>query len=224
MEALTVAGCIADITQQSTDLFLLQSDSLGAGLAEAIEEVRQLTAAPLVVLGGQDKQMELVAALAAGADDYVKLPCNLVELTVRIWAVMRRAGGTTNHQNEAPLRSGQLLLNLATHETFLGTHPVHLTATEFRLLHILIKNSGSVVTHSTLESSLWDDSTDSHGLVKKYVQRLRQKLGDSARSPCWIACIHGIGYRFIGPAPATRDTEVNFADKAASRSLAGVLS
>jgi DNA-binding response OmpR family regulator len=201
---------------------LLQPESQNKELTQAIEEVRWFTAAPLIVLGRPDDQMELITALSSGADDYVKLPCNLTELTVRIWAAMRRAGMAISNQNEAPLRSGQLLLNLATREAFLGTQPVHLTATEFRLLYMLIRNSGSVVTHSVLESTLWEDDTEGHGLVKKYVQRLRRKLRDDAKAPHWIACIHGVGYRFIGPAPASRDTAFDPPGITAPRPLAGV--
>jgi DNA-binding response OmpR family regulator len=220
--APTVAQCIAKTDKQSTDLVLLQPQSQDRELTEAIEEVRQFTAAPLLVLGRQDDQVEVVMALSSDADGYIKLPCNLTELTMRIWAVMRRTGMTMNHQNEAPLRTGQLLLNLATHEALLGTQPIHLTATEFRLLHVLIRNSGSVVSHSTLESTLWGEDIDGHGLAKKYVQRLRRKLGDNAKTPCWIACIHGFGYQFIGPAPIICDSSVNLTDETITKLLAGV--
>jgi two-component system KDP operon response regulator KdpE len=220
--APTVAQCIARTDAQSTDLVLLKPQSQAVELTKAIREVRRFTAAPLFVLGRQDDHMEVIIALSAGADGYVKLPCHLTELTMRIWAVMRRTGMTINHHNEVPLRTGQLLLNLATHEAFLGTQPIHLTATEFRLLHILIRKSNSVVSHSTLECTLWGADTDGHGLSKKYVQRLRRKLGDDAKTPRWIACIHGFGYRFIGPAPTICDSSVNPTDETITKPLAGV--
>jgi DNA-binding response OmpR family regulator len=219
--APTVAECFAKTDQHSTDLVLLQPRSQGMELIEAIEEVRKFTAAPLLVLGCQDDHVEAVTALSSGADDYIKLPCNLTELTMRIWAAMRRTGMTINQENGAPLRAGQLLLNLASHEAFLGTKPIHLTSTEFRLLHMLVKNSNAVVSHSTLESTLWGEDADAHGLVKKYVQRLRRKLGDDAKAPRWIACIHGSGYRFIGPPPVNHDIPENPTDEATTRPLAG---
>lgn len=206
--APTVAECIAKTGTQSTDLVLLQPASQCMELTKSIEEVRQFTAAPLLVLGRQRDQMEVVMALSSGADDYIKLPCNITELTVRIWAVMRRTGMVINHQNEASLRSGPLLLDLAAHEAFLDTQPLHLTTTEFRMLHMLIRNRGSVVSHSILASTLWGEDTNANGLSKKYVQRLRKKLGDNSKTPRWIACIHGFGYRFIGPAPISCDSPV----------------
>jgi DNA-binding response OmpR family regulator len=71
------------------------------------------------------------------------------------------------------------------------------------LLHLLVKNWGIVVSRQTLERTLWRDQIDSYDLVKKYIQRLRQKLGDDAREPFWIASVHGVGYRFIGPTPGS---------------------
>ena len=94
-------------------------------------------------------------------------------------------------------------INPATYEVFLNDGRITLTSTEFRLLHLLLKNRGMVVARRVLEQSLWGDQVGSYGLVKKYVQRLRLKLGDNARNPIWIASIHGVGYRFIGPSSAS---------------------
>jgi DNA-binding response OmpR family regulator len=218
----TAAECIAKAEKQSADLILLQPQSHDMELAEAIEEVRRFTAAPLLVLGRRDDQVEVVMALSSGADDYIRLPCNFTELTVRIWAVMRRTGMMKNHQDEAPLQNGRLLLDLATHEAFLENRPIHLTSTEFRLLHVLIRNSGSVVSQRVLESALWGEDSNAHGLAKKYVQRLRKKLGDNAKAPHWIACIHGFGYRFVGPTPAICDSSVNLMDGTLAKPLSRV--
>jgi DNA-binding response OmpR family regulator len=99
------------------------------------------------------------------------------------------------------LLSGRLLVNPATYEAFLGREQLALTTTEFRLLYLLVKNWGIVVARQTLERTLWGEQTDSYGLVKRYVQRLRHKLGDDAHEPRWVASIHGVGYQFIGPTP-----------------------
>jgi DNA-binding winged helix-turn-helix (wHTH) protein len=65
---------------------------------------------------------------------------------------------------------------------------------------LLVKNRGSLVAHQALEQNVLRGSVDNHGLIKKYVQRLRRKLGDNAREPRWIASVHGVGCRFVGPA------------------------
>lgn len=183
-------------------LALLCPDFRDMSVSAAIQGLRQITNAPLLVLGYRGDDMEVVAALESGADDYIRIPCDLTELMVRIWALLRRAGTRPSRQGEEPLSSGPLLINPATYEVALRGQPVILTSREFRLLHLLIKNRGAVVARSVLEQTLLREPVDNHGLVKKYVQRLRQKLGDNAREPRWIASVHGVGYRFVGPASA----------------------
>ena len=100
---------------------------------------------------------------------------------------------------ETPIFSGSLVINPATYSVFLDGHRLMLTSTEFRLLYLLVNNRGMVVSHRLLERTLWGDRVDSAPLVKKYVQRLRRKLNDDPRHPQWIANVHGIGYRFVGP-------------------------
>jgi len=99
------------------------------------------------------------------------------------------------------LTSGQLTVNPATYEAFLGEQRLSLTTTEFRMLHLLMKNWGIAVARRTLAGALREGKGDSYGLVKKCVQHLRHKLGDDAKKPHWVAAVPGIGYRFIGPTP-----------------------
>jgi two-component system KDP operon response regulator KdpE len=209
---------LEQIAHESPDVIVIHPDFSDMSLAGIIRELRQFTNVPLLVLGRQGDEMEVVTALEMGADDCVRLPCDLTELMVRVWALLRRAGFQVTQEAESPLHSGNLFINPATYEVFLDNRRITLTSTEFRLLHLLVKNRGSVVPRQTLEQTLWGEQVDSYGLVKKYIQRLRRKLGDSARDPSWIANIHGIGYRFIGPDNSTSDTaeihSLESADKA----------
>ncbi len=83
----------------------------------------------------------------------------------------------------------------------MGEERLRLTNTEFQMLFLLVKNWGIVVPRQTLEDNLWAERSDRHGLVKKFVQRLRVKLRDDPREPRWVANVFGVGYRFIGPEP-----------------------
>ena len=74
-----------------------------------------------------------------------------------------------------------------------------LTSSEFRVLHLLAQNWGSVMSHQNMERTLWGEGVNSSGMLKKYVQRIRQKLGESGEYSTWIASVHGVGYRFTGP-------------------------
>lgn len=224
MFATTGREGITQVEKSSPDLILLYANLNDRDLPEVIQEVRRSTMAPLLVLGCDHNQMQLVTALSLGADDYVKLPCNITELTVRTWATYRRINLSATGQHEGPLRSGPLLLNLTTREAFLGEQALHLTPTEFRLLRKLVENSGSVLTHRTLENSMWGARMEGQDLVKKYVQRLRHKLGDRAKAPNWIANVHGVGYRFIGPVPTTtKDTAMAMPTEPAAEPVAEIV-
>ena len=199
--AKTAADGLELVEHEWPDVVLLHPDFDDMSCSRAIQDLRGFSNVPLLVLGHQGDEMEAISSLELGADDYVRLPCDLTELTARIWALIRRSGNATSYESESPVVSGRLLVSPATYEAFLGGQRLTLTTTEFRLLHLLVKNWGIVVSRQTLERTMWGEQVDSYGLVKKYVQRLRQKLGDDAKEPFWIASVHGVGYRFIGPTP-----------------------
>ena len=199
MVTTTAAEGLEMVERESPDVVLLHPDFTDMTLDNTIRELRRLTDVPVLVLGHQRDEMELVTALELGADDYVRLPCDLTEIMIRIWALLRRFGLRSSPEAEGALSSGRLTINPSTYEVFLADQRVTLTSTEFSLLLLLVRNRGTVVAHQTLERAFWGGQADSSSLVKKYVQRLRRKLGDDAREPSWIASVHGLGYRFIGP-------------------------
>ncbi|MFQ6028615.1 MAG: response regulator transcription factor [Dehalococcoidia bacterium] len=188
------------------DVVLIHQDSLDRPLTKVVQSVRRFSNVFMVVLSHQEDETDLIAALEHGADDYIKLPCGLTQLTTRIWVLFRNTGIGICYDQENPLQSGPLMINPSTYEVFLEGERLNLTSTEFRMLHMLVRNWGMVVSHKALESTLWGDQVDCASLVKKYVQRLRRKLKDDAREPVWIASIHSVGYRFIGPAPTAQDS------------------
>ncbi len=193
----SAAEALDMISRESLDVVLLHPDIGDSTLAEFIRDMRGLTHVPLLVLSDQGDETEVVTALEVGADDYVRLPCDLTEIMIRIWALVRRAGlPVRSDEVEGPLRSGPLSLDPTTYEVSLDDKCLPLTTTEFRLLHFLMKNRGAVVAHPTMERALWSGR---RGIAKKYVQRLRVGLDDDPREPQWIASVHGVGYRFIGP-------------------------
>lgn len=186
------------------DVILLNPRFPDMSLTEAIQGFRRASHTPMLVLG-EGSEMEVVVALEMGADDFVRVPFELTELMARVGALLRRVETSTSHETEKPVQSGALFINPATYEVFLHNRPVTLTSTEFRVLYALITKWGSVVTHQTMEQTIWGSNADSSGLVKKYIQRLRQKLGDSFEDSSWIASVHGVGYRFVGPKPEYKE-------------------
>ncbi len=198
--ATTAAEGLEMVEREAPDVVVMHPDFTDMTLSSTIGELREFTNVPLLVLGHQGDEMEVVTSLEVGADDYVRLPCDLTEIMVRIWALLRGVGLRTEPDADGPISSGRLVISPSTYEVFMDDRRVVLTSTEFRLLHLLVKNRGTVVAHQTLERALWGGYMDSSRLVKKYVQRLRRKLGDHAQEPVWIVSVHGVGYRFIGPA------------------------
>ena len=202
--APAVASGLQLIERESPDIVLFEAGLPGHNLLQTIKEVRRFSSVPILVLGEPEDTNEVVSALMEGADDYVRLPCSFTELMVRVWALVRRNGVRVFNRGDALLVSGELLVNPNTYEVFVGERRVALTGTEFRLLHLLVRNRGAVLPQQALERAIRGDREveDANGLVKKYVQRLRGKLGDDPGEPRWIANVHGVGYRFVGP----RDT------------------
>lgn len=210
--ASTVAEGLELVEKTSPDAVLLHPDFTDMSLSGAIEGLHRLSSVPLLVLGYAKDQMEVINSMESGADDYIRISFYTpAMLTARITALLRRAGPQSSSESEKPLASGKLSINPATYTASFNGEPFELTSTEFRLLHLLARNRGMVVQRQTLEQAIWGlqaTTANSQGLVKKYVQRLRHKLGDDARMPRWIASVHGVGYRFVGPASTNSKTAI----------------
>ena len=139
----SAAEALDMISRESLDVVLLHPDMGDSTLAEFILNMRGLTHVPLLVLSDQGDETEVVTVLEVGADDYVRLPCDLTEIMIRIWALVRRAGLQVGSDGaDGPLRSGPLSLDPTTCGASLVDKSLPLTITEFRLLHFL---SGGLV-------------------------------------------------------------------------------
>lgn len=141
-----------------------------------LQKIRAYSDAVLVALDSDGNDTNLVAALEAGADDYLRTPIVGVQLVARVGAALRRAG-RPDGQSELAVRCGDLQLNLATYEACLGGTALYLTPTEFKLLYHLAKNSNRIVSSTALERLVWgSDDRFSVDSLRKYIQRLRRKL------------------------------------------------
>lgn len=187
------------IEQEEPELVLLCEDLPDLGLWSSIKEIRRFSDIPIIVAIESEDEMEVVKALELGADDFIRMPCNLMEVMARVVALVRRVGLTKQRSDETPIRCGDLLINPATYEVYLGSSRLMLTPTEFRLLHLLAKNRHVTLSQDFIQRIIWSDDVQAGETLKKYIQRLRRKLGDDARNPTWIKTVHGVGYRFSSP-------------------------
>jgi len=183
----------------SPEMVLIHPSVSDMSLTEAMGKLRSFSNVPVVVLGDRSDEEEAITALEAGADDYVRLPCLLTEMMARVWALSRRSGNYQRPEEDRPISSGPLLLNPITGQVFLRDQWLELTATEFKLLHFLMRNRGVVIPNHAIQTNIWGDEASSSSLVKTYVQRVRTKLEDADTGLRWIASIHGAGYKFVGP-------------------------
>ncbi|MFH5824290.1 response regulator transcription factor [Georgenia sp. AZ-5] len=150
---------------------------------------------PILVLTARADEVDLVVGLDAGADDYVTKPFRLAELLARVRALLRRAGGEVSEDGD--LTAQDVRVDVAAHRAFRGTRELHLTAKEFELLRVLVREAGSVVGRETLMREVWGtDPTGSTKTLDMHVSWLRRKLGDDANDPKYITTVRGMGFRF----------------------------
>lgn len=163
---------------------------------EVIRRVRTFSQVPVIVLSVRDRQGDKVAALDAGADDYVTKPFGMEEVLARLRAALRRSAA--EEPGPATLAFDTVEIDLGRRLVTLEGRRVHLTKTEYALLEALVTNPGKLLTHQWLLRRVWGPgySQESHYL-RVYVRALRRKLGDAAAAPRLILTEPGVGYRWI---------------------------
>ena len=164
---------------------------------EVIRRVRSFSQVPVIVLSVRDRQGDKVAALDAGADDYVTKPFGMEEVLARLRAALRR--GAAEEPTPAKVTFGAVEVDLGLRLVALDGKRLHLTKTEYALLEALVTNPGKLLTHQWLLRRVWGPAyqQESHYL-RVYVRALRRKLGDAAAAPRLILTEPGVGYRWIG--------------------------
>ncbi len=196
-EAGSGEDAIALAADRKLDLVLLDLGLPGIDGFETLARLRCFSDAPVIVLTARDRPADKVAALDAGADDYVTKPFDTDELFARVRAALRRSPRAASQPTV--VRVGELSIDLAQRRVWLGDEPVRLTRTELALLEVLVTNPGKLLSHEYLLREVWGPGygTESNYL-RVYVRQLRRKLGDEAANPRLILTEPGIGYRWIG--------------------------
>jgi two-component system, OmpR family, KDP operon response regulator KdpE len=187
-EALTKAGLRPP---EAVILDLVLPDASGI---EVCRELRAWTSVPILVLSVVGDEREKVAALDAGADDYVTKPFGMDELLARLRAALRR----TTPSTEPVIEVGELTVDLEKHAVSFGGRPVPLTPTEYELLSFLARNEGKLLTHPTILREVWGPAYggESH-YVHVYVSQLRRKIEPDPARPRYLLTEPGAGYRLV---------------------------
>lgn len=187
---------VLGVAEMTPDLVLLDLGLPDVDGAEVIERIRAFSQVPIIVVSVREGQHEKVAALDAGADDFVTKPFGMEELLARSRAALRR------RRPEDPTPSvaqfGDLTVDLARRLVTRGDEALHLTPTEYALLEALVSNPGKLLTHGWLLRKVWGRGYGTETTyLRTYIRALRRKLGDDASAPGLITTEPGVGYRWV---------------------------
>jgi two-component system KDP operon response regulator KdpE len=193
----TGGEAVVAAAEEGPELVLLDLGLPDLDGTEVIRRVRSFSEVPIIVLSVRDRQADKVAALDAGADDYVTKPFGVEEVLARLRAALRRS--QAGEPSPPVHRFGELEVDVGRRLVTVGGAPLHVTKTEYALLEAFVTNPGKLLTHQWLLRKVWGAgyARESHYL-RVYVRSLRRKLGDQASAPRLILTEPGVGYRWIG--------------------------
>ncbi|HEY4135566.1 MAG TPA: response regulator [Alphaproteobacteria bacterium] len=196
IEAASGAEALARAGDSAPQIILLDLGLPDADGVALIRSLREWTETPIVVLSVRNRETDKIAALDAGADDYVEKPFAMGELLARLRAALRHR---LRLAGETPVfRSGELTVDLARREVTLAGVAVKLSPKEYDLLRMLVQHAGKVVTQRHLLETVWGPAhVEDTQYLRVYVGQLRQKLGDDATHPALILTEPGVGYRLV---------------------------
>lgn len=183
-------------TKRPIDLAIIDLGLPDMDGIQVIEGIRGWSKMPIIVLSARHDSDEKVAALDAGADDYVTKPFGMDELLARLRANLRRSQ-TTDATDEPIISAGTLQIDVAAKKVSRDGHPVRLTPTEWHFLEVLVRNQGRLVTHQQLLAEVWGPGYHTEtNYLRLYSAQLRRKLEVDPARPEHIVTEPGMGYRF----------------------------
>jgi two-component system KDP operon response regulator KdpE len=196
-EAKTGEEAVERMRKERPDLILLDINMPGMGGVEACREIRRASQAPIIMLTVRNAERDKVAALDAGADDYVVKPFGIEELLARIRAALRRY---SPGDAVPPFLSKDITIDFQSRKVTARGHDVHLTPKEYDVLKHLVSNQGKPLTHRRLLQAVWGpDYGEETESLRVVINQLRKKLEADPAHPKYIVTEPWIGYRFQPP-------------------------
>jgi two-component system KDP operon response regulator KdpE len=195
-EATTGADGLVEAATRQPDVVIVDLGLPDMDGLQVIRRIREWTNVPIIVLSARGQERDKVAALDAGADDYVSKPFGPGELLARIRVALRHAAGAVRPE-EAVFTVGDLQVDLTRRRVMVAGREIHLTPIEYKLLTTLVHHAGRVLTHRQLLKEVWGPS---HGeeahYLRVYMAQLRRKLEADPTRPRYLLTEPGVGYRF----------------------------
>jgi two-component system, OmpR family, KDP operon response regulator KdpE len=197
LEADTIKQGLLEADAGKPDLVILDLGLPDGDGVQFVRDFRHWSQAPVLVLSARSAEKDKIAALDAGADDYLTKPFAVGELLARMRALLRR-GQQLQVANDAHLSFSDVMVDMARRVVTRDGEPVHLTPIEYRLLVLLITNAGKVMTQRHLLREVWGPGqSDNSHYLRVYVGHLRQKLEKDPAQPKHILTETAVGYRFV---------------------------
>ena len=205
-DALRIAGHVPEVADngaealriwknQSIDLCIVDINMPTMDGFEFVEAVRaQNVATPILLLSARNSASDVAQGLRVGADDYVRKPFSLEELLLRVAAILRRTNGPG--EEELTYRCGPLAMNIDRHEVTFDDAALEMSATEFRLLEVLLARKNRLLTRDQLLNEVWDIDFDSEtSVLDTYISYLRKKIHREGFAP--IVTVRGVGFKMV---------------------------
>jgi two-component system, OmpR family, KDP operon response regulator KdpE len=198
VEAATAAEALEQIAAQRPDVVVLDLGLPDRDGLAVIREIREWSSVPIVVLSVRDRESDKVSSLEAGADDYLTKPFGVGELMARLRVALRHASIAGGTADEPVFSTGELRVDLARRQVLVAGREVRLTPIEYKLLALLVKNAGKVLTHRQLLRQVWGpEYGDENHYVRVYVAQLRRKIETDPARPRYLRTEPGVGYRLV---------------------------
>lgn len=198
--AKTGAGAVLDAVSYRPDVILLDLGLPDMDGVDIIRKVRTWSNMPIIVVSARSEDSDKVAALDAGADDYLTKPFSVDELLARLRVALRRVRYDSEKLSDASstYENGQLKIDYAAGCVYRGEQEIHLTPIEYKLLCLLAKNTGKVLTHNYILNEVWGSPllSDTPSL-RVFMATLRKKIEPDPSHPQYIQTHIGVGYRMI---------------------------
>lgn len=196
LEATAGAQAIAMAASHNPDLILLDLGLPDIDGLEVIKRVREWSQTPIIVISARGKDTEKVDGLNAGADDYLSKPFSVEELLARMRVAIRHLTQSRLGKDEPVFQTGELRVDLARRMVWRGSQEIHLTPIEFKLLAVLVRYNGRVLTHRQLLKEVWGYRSDEQAhYLRNYIHALRHKLEPDPARPRYLRTEAGVGYR-----------------------------
>lgn len=200
--ALTIAGDGEDglrlAAVRQPDMVIVDLGLPGLSGLDVIARLREWYQRPILVLSARDRETDKVGALDLGADDYLTKPFGIGELLARLRVAERHLARAAGEQAEARIEAGDVVIDLAARRVMRDGAEVHLTPLEYRLLAVLARHRGRVITHRQLLKEVWGPAhVESMHYLRIYMRALRAKLESDPTRPRHLLTEVGVGYRFV---------------------------